>query len=88
MTNSELAQMAIKHLTSEKYASAGPSEASRPVSWLRAWREVVALAKGVEDARLPTIIEALTLCDSTFERGDWLAFQRAKEAVRQAVQCP
>lgn len=69
--------------------AAPPSSApSRSVPWLTAWREVKALTRGVilEDPRMPAIMTAIELCDAAFATDDWAAFQRASEAVRQALK--
>ncbi len=56
--------------------------------WLVAWRELAALTSGIiaEDPRLPIVMAALNECDNAFQRGDWLAFQRAAEQVQAAVR--
>jgi hypothetical protein len=54
------------------------------VAW--EWAADAVYGVTIEDPRLPGIMEALQRCDAAFEQDDWPAFQRATEAVRQAVQ--
>jgi hypothetical protein len=55
--------------------------------WLVAWRELAVLTSGIttDDPRLPSTMNALNECDNAFQKGDWLAFERAAEQVRAAV---
>jgi len=56
--------------------------------WSPTWRELADLTSGltVEDPRLPVVMGALTECDNTYLRGDWVAFRQAAARVRSAME--
>ncbi len=87
MTNTELANKAIALLMDGTPPVCEPAD-PRPISWLTAWREVVALTRGITiaDPRMPAIMEALKRCDAAFEADRWAAFERATAVLRQAVK--
>ena len=52
--------------------------------WVNAWREIADLTSGIQemDRRFKAVLDLLNLCDKAFEAGNWEAFQRWAEKVK------
>ncbi len=62
-------------------------EKSTAADWLSTWRTLERLLRSIspEDPRAGAVLPSLARCDSAFERGDWLGFQRAASILEKKV---